>query len=380
MQLQFIDSIDQCSAHDWNRVAGTDYPFLRHEFLAALERSGSVAAASGWEPQHLLFLEHDRLVAVLPLYRKHHSYGEYVFDWSWADAYRRAGWQYYPKLLSAIPFTPATGPRLACLPGDEAKVLALIQDQLWGQLNQAGASGLHILFPGAAQAERLRQHGMLLRQGVQYHWLNTGYRTFGDFVGEFSSRKRKNLNKERRRVQQQGVDCRIYSGGDLHESLWDQFYRFYQITYARYSGHGGYLDRDFFSEIGQSMPENVVLVMAYQGATPVAGALNFRSSSCLYGRNWGTISDIDCLHFEACYYQGIEYCIDQGLEKFDPGAQGEHKIARGFHPLPVYSCHWLAEPGAQQAIGDFVRREQQQIDAYIRQARESLPFKQSDTQ
>jgi len=372
----FISRINDCPAPDWNRVTGTDHPFTRHEFLAALEHSGSVGHGTGWEPCHLLVHDDNRrLVAVMPLYRKDHSYGEYVFDWSWADAYHRAGMEYYPKLVSAIPFTPAAGPRLAMLPGYETAVLAAVRGTLLDRLPALGASGLHVLFPDAGGAACLQDAGMMRRLGTQFHWLNNGYADFDDFTASFISRKRKTVARERRRVAEAGVEFDICSGRELSEQTWDTFHRFYQLTYARRSGHGGYLQREFFSEVGTTMGEQVVLIIARRAGRPIAGALCFRSSNCLYGRNWGATEDIEFLHFETCYYRGIDYCIEHGLQRFESGAQGEHKIARGFTPMPVASYHWLADPGARRAIAEFLGREEEQVQHYLSQARNALPFR-----
>ena len=379
LELQFIDSIHRVAADEWNAVAGDDYPFLQHTFLAALEDSGATTAETGWLPQHLVIREGGVLCGLLPLYIKSHSYGEYVFDWAWADAYRRHGLEYYPKLLSAIPFTPATGPRL-CLRDDlEADALfSVVVEQLQRRAEQLGASSAHILFPDVNDAERWQRAGLLQRVGPQYHWFNRGYQGFDDFLATFSSRKRKNLRKERRTVADQGLRLERLSGSDVSESQWRFFFHCYQMTYAKRSGHGGYLSEAFFQAIARSMADRLLLVLAYEGDVPVAAALNFQGADTLFGRYWGCIREYDFLHFEACYYQGIEHCIEQGLSKFDPGAQGEHKIQRGFEPITTYSQHWLADASFSDAVARFLHTEQRHIAEYLQEAAQALPFKQGE--
>ncbi len=377
LEARFLPSLSQVDGEAWNAIAGTDYPFLRHEFLLALETSGCTDADSGWQPYHAVLYRGDTLIALMPLYLKSHSYGEYVFDWSWADAYRRHGRHYYPKLLTAIPFTPATGPRLCVADGENpvqcrSALLAAAQQLA----DQQDLSSWHVLFPGDEEAAQLEAQGMSLRRGSQFHWFNEGYASFDDFLATFNSRKRKSLKRERRRVEEQGIELNTLEGDEISERDWDEFYRFYQMTYAKRSGHGGYLNRAFFSQLGDRLPEHCVMVRASLDGEAVAGSLCLRSSDTLYGRYWGCVRELDCLHFEACYYQGIDYCIRKGLKRFDPGAQGEHKIQRGFTPIATVSAHWMADPAFAQAIDDFTRREEDHIDAYIREASNYLPFKQ----
>ncbi|QIB65574.1 GNAT family N-acetyltransferase [Kineobactrum salinum] len=373
---EFIPSLAAVKASDWNRLTGLDYPFLRHEFLLGLEQSHCTTAATGWQPCHLLLHQGDSLVAVLPLYLKSHSYGEYVFDWSWAEAWQRCGLSYYPKLVSAIPFTPATGPRLAVADGLDpvaAWDYALAAIRQFAQ--QRDLSSWHLLFPEAGVSELLLQRGLPRRLGTQFHWFNEGYRSFDDFLAGFASRKRKNLRRERDRVRQQGLSLRTLRGAQISPEHWHQFHHFYQLTYAKRSGHGGYLTREFFTETAPTLGEQVIMVLAEQGARAVAAALYFRSGDTLYGRYWGCIEEFDCLHFEACYYQGIEYCIAEGLQRFDPGAQGEHKIQRGFRPVATCSSHWIADPQLAAAVSDFTRREQPHNEAYLNEATTLLPFR-----
>jgi predicted N-acyltransferase len=376
LNAEFLTSLAQIPAAEWDSIAGTDYPFLCHAFLYGLEKTACTTAETGWQPCHLLLRRGSELVALMPLYLKSHSYGEYVFDWSWADAWRQNGLAYYPKLLTAIPFTPATGPRLCIAEGrDEDQCLQAAIAAVKTFAKQKKLSSWHLLFPEAGVSEKLLAAGLHRRAATQFHWFNDGYRSFDDFLATFSSRKRKSLNRERRRVAEQGITLRTLTGADIGQQEWEQFHAFYQMTYAKRSGHGGYLSRAFFVDTAASMGEQVVMVLAYLDAQAIAGALYFRSSDTLYGRYWGCEREFDCLHFEACYYQGIEYCIAHDLKRFDPGAQGEHKIQRGFRPITTWSNHWIADPRLSAAVGDFTRREAQHNEQYRQAASELLPFK-----
>ena len=373
---EFITSLGRIPAADWNSVAGTDYPFLCHEFLHGLETSACTTAESGWQPCHLVLRQGGDLAAVMPLYLKSHSYGEYVFDWSWADAWRQRGLPYYPKLVTAIPFTPATGPRLCAVPGvDFGECVQAAVSAIKALAARQGISSWHLLFPEKALSERLLEAGMHRRAATQFHWFNEGYRDFEEFLATFSSRKRKSLKRERRRIGEQGLTLDTLVGGAIRPEHWEQFYRFYQLTYAKRSGHGGYLSRDFFVSTAAGMGDQAIMVLARHDGSTVAGALYFRSSDTLYGRYWGCEREFDFLHFEACYYRGIEYCIANGLARFDPGAQGEHKIQRGFRPVTTWSNHWIADPTLAAAVGDFTRREALHNEQYRRAAAELLPFK-----
>lgn len=382
MRVHFLESIEDISRERWNAIAGIDHPFSRYEFLNALETSGATVRKTGWQPQHLLVCapDSDQLLAVMPLYLKYHSYGEYVFDWSWANAYQQAGRDYYPKLLCAIPYTPATGPRLCVAPGvDRQALIPRVAEALKQRAQKDQLSSIHLLFPDTTLCDALQQQGLDKRRGVQYHWFNHSYQSFDEFLDDFTSRKRKNLKKERRRVEQQGLTLRVLCGDQIPDSIWERFYHFYQITYARRSGHGGYLPQAFFELIARTMPEHLVMVLAYEQDDPdipIAGALNFRDSKTLYGRYWGCTKDYEFLHFEACYYQGIEYCIQQGLSRFDPGAQGEHKIQRGFTPIETWSNHWIAASDFRHAVQDFLLRDNEANLDYLQRAREWLPFRQ----
>lgn len=378
LTVEFATTLASIDPVEWNSIAGDDYPFLRHRFLLGLEETGCTTADSGWQPCHVVLRRGTAVIAVMPMYLKSHSYGEYVFDWSWADAWHRSGLNYYPKLVSAIPFTPATGPRL-CIGADEDKeaitktVLQAIQELA----SKRDISSWHVLFPDQTVSEQLLNLGMHQRIATQFHWFNADYENFDDFLATFNSRKRKNLRRERQRVVEQGLRLETRTGDEISAGHWRQFHTFYQLTYAKRSGHGGYLTREFFTQTAAAMGDQVVMVLAYHGDTPVAGALYFRSSDTLFGRYWGCEHEFDCLHFEACYYQGIEYCIANGLQRFDPGAQGEHKIQRGFHPVQTYSNHWIADPQLSAAVGDFTRREVDHVEAYREQAATLLPFKQT---
>jgi hypothetical protein len=376
-ETSFAAGIGAVPAVAWDALTGAREPLLRHAFLAALEDSGSVGAGTGWEPQHLLLHEGGRLLAAMPCYRKRHSYGEYVFDWSWADAYARHGLDYYPKLLTAVPFTPATGTRLLRSPDVPlARVLPVLLESIREKLRAEGMSSWHLLFPETGLAEAGAEQQLLLRTGVQYHWLNRDYTCFDDFLARLASRKRKQLRRERRLVAEQGLRIERLRGSAIDAALWDRFHCFYQMTYARRSGHGGYLSREFFHRLGAALPDNVLLVIAWRGEEAVAGALNVVGEDTLYGRYWGCTEEYAQLHFELCYYQGIEFCIEQGLARFDAGAQGEHKLARGFEPVFTRSLHHIEHPGFREAIAAFLQREQAAMRRYHAEAAATLPYRE----
>jgi len=378
MQTRIIEAIDQIDATDWNRLTGLHNPFMRHEFLSALERHQCVGERYGWLPQHVLVFDDDgRLVGGSPLYIKDNSYGEFVFDWAWADAYYRSGRDYYPKLVSTTPYTPVTGNRL--LVEDEtnsAPVRTLLLKTAIEHAQRLSVSSLHWLFPPEAEARLMQEQGLLLRKGYQFHWHNQAYRDFEHFLDQLSSRKRKQIRRERRHVTDADVELRVLSGNDISDEQWSVYHRHYASTFYKLGGYAT-LSLDFFRELGQTMPDNIVLVMAYYAGKPVASAFCLRGDDCLYGRHWGCDADFNNLHFEACYYQGIEYCIAQGLTRFEPGAQGEHKISRGFLPTPTWSAHWIADTTFRSAIGDFLVRETQGIEHYIDELNDHSPFKQS---
>ncbi len=379
MKCVYLNSITDISPDNWNAVVNDSYPFLRHEFLAAMELSKSACSDSGWKPQHLTVYDGKNLVAVMPLYLKLHSYGEYIFDWDWSRAYERHGLDYYPKLLSAIPFTPATGPRLTCKEGvNKSQVYTFVSDSLVAHANKSNSSSIHVLAPDCDESTAWGARNLKLRISYQYHWFNENYEDFDDFLSRFSSRKRKNLKKERSRIEEQGVSIHRYIGDDISASMWDTFYHYYQITYAKRSGHGGYLRREFFDLIHETMSENILLVMAKRNGQDVAGALYFFDSTTLYGRYWGCTQEFELLHFEVCYYQGIQFCIERGLKRFDAGAQGEHKIQRGFEPVEIYSNHWIASEAFSDAISGYIDSEAERTVEHINKAKKLLPFKNSD--
>ena len=375
-ETRFVDAIADVKADDWNALAGKDYPFTRYEFLSALESAQVVNQKTGWLPQHLLVYRDLQLVAVMPLYIKSHSYGEYVFDWSWADAYHQHGHDYYPKLLAAIPYTPCTGPKICYDKSlDLVSLLEAITTAIQSHCEKLNLSSFHLLFPEKQLHKQFCKNHFMSRTAVHFQWFNQGFQHFDDFLNRFSSRKRKNLKKERRAINDAGISFDIFSGSEMTDKLWERFYWFYQTTYAKRSGHGGYFNQTFFQQISQTLSDHLVVILAKKEDEYIAGALNFRDQKTLYGRYWGCIKEVEYLHFETCYYQGIEYCIQQGLDRFDPGVQGEHKLARGFEPVFTYSNHYLNESPFQQAISQFLAREKPMIEDYYRDCEERLPFK-----
>jgi uncharacterized protein len=379
MQVKLIHHLDEIAANEWNALeGGIDNPFLRHEFLAGLERFGCVGDHWGWLPHHLVVYQDDRLVGAVPMYLKYNSYGELVFDWNWADAYRRAGLDYYPKLVVAVPYSPVTGPRLlinAAL--DRQKIADTLIEQAIELAKRLEVSTLHWLFPNQRDIQQLQSHGLLQRCDVQFHWHNQGYQHFDDFLATFNAEKRKKLKRERRRVQEQAVEIEILHGHQTTVEHWQTFHRFYCNTFDRRGGHPT-LSEAFFRHLSESMPDSVVLMLAKQAGRYVAGALSLRSSDTLYGRHWGCEERFHSLHFELCYYQGIDYCIEHGLKHFEPGAQGEHKVARGFEPTTTWSAHWIANPGFAQAIGDYLAQERPAMEEYRQELNDHLPFRRGE--
>jgi predicted N-acyltransferase len=377
MHLRVLTSLNDVAADDWNALAGQDHPFLRYEFLHALESSGCTTEATGWIPQHLLLHGDDGgLLGAVPMYLKHHSYGEYVFDWAWADAYARSGLSYYPKLLVGVPFSPVTGPRVLLAPQSHAG--AARAELMQGAVQRARdleVSSLHWLFPPADEAAELERHGLLRRVGYQFHWQNRDYADFAQFLGDFSAQKRKKIKHERRLVADAGVTMETVTGAALTPLHWDRFYHFYQLTIRK---HGAipYLTPAFFHLLGAHLADRVVMVLARHGQDYVGAALNLRGGDTLYGRYWGGDDGYSGLHFETCYYTAIDYCITHGLRRFEAGAQGEHKLARGFLPVATYSAHWLSHPPFYRVIGDFLRRERDGVEYYMSELNEHTPFKQ----
>ncbi|MGR9051816.1 MAG: GNAT family N-acetyltransferase [Gammaproteobacteria bacterium] len=378
MEVKQIDGITEISCTEWNELAGIDYPFLRHEFLSALETSGSVCRQTGWQPKHIIVYEQDKAAALMPLYFKLHSRGEYVFDQQWALAYRQQGLSYYPKWLTSIPFTPCQGKRIAVRNGSDRNRLTTALIDFVKELSKTqGISSWHCLFPEPESAHQLEAAGLSLRLGVQYQWHNRGFRDFDDYLDGFTSSKRKQVRRERRRVAEQHIRFECVPGTSISDMQWEIFVEFYRMTYFKH-GMEPYLNLEFFTRLAETMPEQLLLVLAFKHDKPAGAALSLVGNDTLYGRYWGCYEEYHSLHFEACYYQGLDYCIDRGLKRFDSGAQGEHKIARGFEPVLTYSAHWLQEPAMARAVDLFLRREQEAVKRYHCEAAAFLPFKCSN--
>ncbi len=377
IEARLLGRIADVPAPEWDACAGADNPFVSHRFLSALEESGSVGGDSGWIPRHLLIEDAAGQVrAAAPLYLKTHSYGEYVFDHGWAEAYERAGGQYYPKLQLSVPFTPVPGPRLLLRPAEDAgRYRDVLAATLVAAAEQLKVSSLHATFLPPEDAAALAEVGFLLRHGYQFHWQNRGYRSFEEFLGDLSSRKRKAIRRERREVAEAGVTLLALTGRDIQEKHWDAFFRHYQAISDRKWGTP-YLTRSFFSLLGERMADQVLLVLAEVGGRFVAGALNLIGSERLYGRNWGATQEIPFLHFEACYYQAIEFAIARGLKVVEAGAQGEHKVQRGYLPVETASAHWIADRGLRAAVANFLKRETAAMRAEIGMLAADSPFRQ----
>ena len=369
-------AISDIPSAQWNHLVPTDAPMLRHEFLHALEASGSCSVATGWLPCHLTLYLGKRLAAAAPCYRKDHSWGEYIFDWAWANAYQRAGLEYYPKLLIAVPFTPVTGPRLLFDPTLPNSVLVTqLVRALPEAAQQLGASSIHCLFTTPADNEYLRQEGFVHRESYQFHWCNQAYTDFGDFLARLAAKKRKNIQRERRRVRQAGVTTRWLGGNELSDEVLDLFLDCYHSTAMEHGAHA-YLNHDFFARLTRDMPGQVRLLVANRLGRDIACAFFLEGSESLYGRYWGALEHVPNLHFEACYYAPIAYCIDRGLKRFEAGAQGEHKLSRGLVPRTTLSAHWLRHPGFHQAVADYTREEQDHLSRYTRALHRHTPFRQ----
>jgi predicted N-acyltransferase len=385
MHCKYHSSISEIPPSLWNRLFDSENPFVQHAFLLALEESGCVSAQKGWRAQHLMLMDDENQpLAVMPLYAKSHSYGEFVFDWGWADAYARHGLEYYPKLITAIPFSPVAGPRVGVL---STAVVGEVFTALLNAVHQLAASGnfssWHLLFPGRrlqqALAEKKDEGAFLHREAVQFHWFNRDYREFNDFLASLRSSRRKNLKRERRLITEQGVSVERKTGAEISDEEWQGFYRCYTATYRKRSGHDGYLNRDFFDRLRRTMAAQLMLVVARCDNQIVACSLFLYDSKRLYGRYWGALQDISCLHFEACFYQGIEFCIEHRLEVFDPGTQGEHKLMRGFEPIKSVSYHWIADNRFRVAIAEFLNHEKRSTDAYREQAETYLPYRKDNS-
>ena len=362
--LQVHDGIAYIGRDAWDACAApTGDPFVSYDFLHACEASGSAVPSQGWAARHLSLHDEDgAVIGVMPLYLKGHSQGEYVFDHSWADAYQRAGGRYYPKLLGAVPFTPATGPRFLNAPGTDAATVreALLQGALT-LVERLGVSSLHVNFPTEPEWRAMTEASLLPRRDIQFIWRNAGYQTFDDFLAALSSNRRKTIRRERREAQAD-LDIRVLTGAEITEAHWDAFFDFYMDTGDRKWGRP-YLTRDFFARVGATMADRIALVMAFRDGKPIAGALNFIGRDALYGRQWGALEEVPFLHFELCYYQAIDFAIARGLSRVEAGAQGEHKIARGYLPSPVYSAHWIADPALRDPVARYLDNEGPAVEA-----------------
>ena len=371
-------AIADIPAAAWDACAGDGNPSVCHAFLEALEQSGSTTSRTGWMPQHLSVAGPDGAIAgLVPLYAKTHSYGEYIFDYGWADAYERAGGRYYPKLLSAAPFTPVPGPRLMLRVGAPPEIRTHLIAGMIELAKRRRISSVHVNFPEQADMDALAEAGFLQRLGQQFHWVNDGYRDFDDFLAALNSRKRKAVKKERREALAPGLEIEVLTGSDLKPRHWDAFYEFYLATSDRKWG-SAYLNRRFFALIGERMPEKIVLVMARHGANYVAGAFNLLGKNTIYGRNWGSHGDYKFLHFECCYYQAIEFAIARGLSRVEAGAQGPHKIQRGYLPAPTYSAHWIPDPAFRRAVAQFLTRERDMVAHKMNGLSEFSPFRREE--
>ncbi|MFC7050858.1 GNAT family N-acetyltransferase [Emcibacter nanhaiensis] len=377
--VRIIDSLSKIDAESWNACAlqadSGHNPFVSHEFLRALEASGCATAETGWLGQHIIIEDNDRVIGVMPLYLKSHSYGEYVFDHSWANAYERAGGRYYPKLQSSVPFSPVTSPRLMVHPAaDRQETGRLLTRAAIQRCQDLDLSSLHVTFAPEDEWQLMADCGMLQRQDQQFHWLNDGYQSFDDFLAALSSRKRKNIRKERREALSGGVTIERLTGKEITEEHWDHYFSFYMDTANRKWGRP-YLNREFFSRLGESLADRILLVMCRRAGHYMAGALNLVGDDTLYGRYWGAIEDHRFLHFEVCYYQAIDYAIEKDLAKVEAGAQGEHKLARGYVPSKTYSAHWIGDESFREAIDRFLRQERGQVEGEMDFLEHFTPFK-----
>jgi hypothetical protein len=375
MRTRIHRSIDEIDPAQWNRLAGAHLPFLRHELLAALEHSRSVGGRTGWEPAYVALHDEHGVAAAAPAFVKSHSWGEFVFDFGWAQAYSRAGLDYYPKLVLASPFTPATGARLLVRPGLEREsmsraLLAAIAEFA----REAELSSVHALFIDETERRHFAAAGWLARRDCQFHWTNAGYASFEDYLATFTAEKRKKVKRERRRVTEAGIVFETLHGGDLDAATLDRVYAFHRDTFLRH-GNEPYLTRAFFTEIARKLPEALMVKLARAGRAPVAAAIFWAHEEALFGRYWGANADYHSLHFEACYHQGIDYCIERGIARFEPGTQGEHKVARGFAPALTWSAHHIPDARFRGAIGEYLVREADAVDAYAQSVQAHVPYR-----
>jgi predicted N-acyltransferase len=382
-QLEILDRLSDIPASDWNALLPIDAgPFLRHEFLSALEETGCVGGITGWQVAHLILKDSQKLLGAMPLYLKQHSYGEFVFDWSWAQAYEQQGMQYFPKALCAVPFTPVQGSRiLSASEVDAGLVAQRLIEGLKTVVLQNNLSSAHVLFPYAAEVNELKTQGFMLRDSVQFHWHNQGFTNFEQFLAALTMKRRKNIRREREQVARELINFRHVSGESSTDADWEFFYRCYANTYLEHHS-SPYLSEAFFKLWAQRMPENLHLIIAERAGNPIAASLLVvdTTSSKAYGRYWGAIEHVPCLHFETAYYQAIEYCIANQIQTFEGGAQGEHKMARGFLPTTIQSAHFIADPQFAKAVQHFLNREHQGIGAYVDELAEHSPLKSSKVQ
>jgi predicted N-acyltransferase len=377
MPAEPLASIADIAASEWNALAGDRWPFLRHEFLAAAEASGCVSPETGWQARHIVIRDRSgKAIAAMPLYEKTHSWGEFVFDWAWAQAYQRVGIDYYPKLVAAVPFTPAPCPKLLLRDSADKSLAGELIDSALQLLADRECSSLHVQFIDPREITEFENAGLMLRKDCQFHWHNRHYVTFDDFLASFSSAKRRKARQDRRRVADQGISFRWLRGDQTDAAIWAAVYDLISITFQR-RGSLPYFSLDFFIEVSRLMPRNILVVLAERNRNPIAAAVFYTSESTLYGRYWGADADYNALHFETCYYQGIEYCIQNGKQVFEPGTQGEHKISRGFQPVTTWSAHWIARKEFADAIGRYLEEEQRHVEGYIAAVDEHSPYRGS---
>ncbi|HTW37125.1 MAG TPA: GNAT family N-acetyltransferase [Steroidobacteraceae bacterium] len=375
MKTGIVRSIDELDREQWNRLAGAEVPFLRHEFLAALEHAGCIGTPVGWTPSYVTLSDADGLAAAAPAFIKAHSYGEFVFDFSWAQAYTRFGQRYYPKLTVALPFTPATGPRLLVRPDlDGPRMRHSLIEALESHARESAISSIHALFLDDPDRVALGRARWLTRRDCQFHWTNHDYRSFEEYLETFTAEKRKKARRERRRVAEAGIVFDTRLGSQLDSRLLDRIYAFHRDTFLRH-GHEPYLSRAFFGEITRTLGDALMVKIALRAGKPVAAAIFFWSPAALYGRYWGAEDDYHSLHFEACYHQGIEFCIERGIKRFEPGTQGEHKVSRGFEPTLTWSAHWITNTRFREAIRQYLAREGEAIDAYAAEVQSHVPYR-----
>jgi predicted N-acyltransferase len=378
MEITLHASADEIPESDWAGLKHGDDPFASRAFLGTAERVGASGTAMAWQAQHIALRDRGQLLGLLPLYLRSHSFGDFSRDWNWPGAWRQAGLAYFPKLVSGIPYTPSPGPRLLVRQDADRNAIApALIDAAQALVSESGASCWQCLFVDEEDRALLAAAGLLMRRGVQFHWFNRGFADFDDFLAGFTSAKRKKLKRERRAVTESGLRLEVRHGDDIDDALWLAIHRQYRNTFIRYGNHPAF-PPEFFSQVAQGLGRQFVVFLAFDGDTPMASAICYRDSETLYGRHWGTEIEIPGLHFELCYYQGIEYCIQHGLQRFEPGAQGEHKLARGFEPVPTWSGFWIADLQMRRAVADFIGREDTAMQDYEAETASRLPFRRDD--